>query len=347
MGQPEPDRSVPIAQVIEQVGVARAIQIKHVASVLYTYRCTLRCRHCLFNCAPSQPNVHVSLEDGLEFLRQLHATDRCIHIAGGEALMYYHEVLELCREADKEGIAPHFIETNATWCVNGDVARTRMLELRDAGVQGLLISACPHHQHECPPERFRTCYETARQVFGERNIAAGDVPLETLQEFHEIACDEERLAEYVQGNRPCLVGRAGERLAQYVPDRPIEDLAQDNMWHGGSGDMSCRREFHAWDMWEIHIDPYANLQTCCGIIFGNAHETPLPEVLERGLHVGNPLVEAVYAKGPVGLLEIAVDKGYQPREGYPQKCGMCWEIRRFLRPHHPETFGPAEIYEGD
>ena len=59
--------------------------------------------------------------------------------------MYYHEVLELCREADREGIAPHFIETNATWCVNGDVARKRRLELQDAGVQGLLISACPHH----------------------------------------------------------------------------------------------------------------------------------------------------------------------------------------------------------
>jgi hypothetical protein len=347
MAEAEPDRSVPIQEVIDRVGVARAIRIKHVASVLYTYRCTLRCRHCLFNCAPDRPNVHVSLEDGLEFLEQLHATDRCIHIAGGEALMYYHEVLELCREASKKGIAPHFIETNATWCVNAEVARGRMLELRDAGVQGMLISACPHHQHECPPERYRHCYEASAETFGERNVAAGDHPLEALEEMHAIAVDEERLGEYVRGSTPMLVGRAGEVLAKYVPERTVEELAGDNMWHGPSEDASCRREFDPHDMWEIHIDPYANLQTCCGIIFGNAHETPLPELMERGFHLDDPLVAAVYERGPVGLLEIAVEKGYEPRATYPQKCGMCWEIRKFLRPHYPETFGPAEIYQGD
>ncbi|HJN17932.1 MAG TPA: radical SAM protein, partial [Armatimonadota bacterium] len=340
-------RSVPIAEVIEQVGVARAIQIKHVASVLYTYRCTLRCRHCLFNCAPDRPNVHVSLEDGLDFLRQLHATGRCIHIAGGEALMYYHEVLELCREADREGIAPHFIETNATWCVNGDVARKRLLELQDAGVQGLLISACPHHQHECPPERFRTCYETAVEVFGDRNVASSDVPMETLRNYHEIAMDDEKLGEYVRLNNPCLVGRAGERLARYLPERPIDDLAHDSMWKGASEDASCRKEFDGHDMWEIHIDPYGNYQTCCGIIFGNTKNESLAEVLERGVHTANPLTAAVHAKGPMGLLEIAVEKGYQPREGYQQKCGMCWEIRKFLRPFYPDILGPAEIYQGD
>ena len=102
----------PANEVVAVEGVTKAIGLKHVASVLYTYRCTLACKHCLFYCGPRQPDVHVSLADGLEFLRQLHAIDRVIHIAGGEASMYPEEMLELCQAANAEGVAPHFIETN-------------------------------------------------------------------------------------------------------------------------------------------------------------------------------------------------------------------------------------------
>ena len=43
--------------------------------------------------------------------------------------------------------------------------------------------------------------------------------------------------------------------------------------------------------------------------------------------------------------ELAISHGYQARQGYPQKCKLCWEVRKFLRPYFPDTFGPAEIYE--
>ena len=41
--------SLPVDEVIDKVGVARAIGLKHVASLLFTYRCTIACKHCLFN----------------------------------------------------------------------------------------------------------------------------------------------------------------------------------------------------------------------------------------------------------------------------------------------------------
>ena len=46
-----------------------------------------------------------------------------------------------------------------------------------------------------------------------------------------------------------------------------------------------------------------------------------------------------------GALKIVVQRGFKPRDGYPQKCNFCWEVRKFLRPYFPETFGPAEVYE--
>ena len=96
-------------------------------------------------------------------------------------------------------------------------------------------------------------------------------------------------------------------------------------------------------MWEIHIDPYGNIQTCCGIVLGNAHRTPLPDVMETGF-THNELAGIVHDQGPFGLLRIAVERGYRTRDGYPQKCNLCWEVRKFLRPYYPEELGPDEIY---
>ena len=53
----------------------------------------------------------------------------------------------------------------------------------------------------------------------------------------------------------------------------------------------------------------------------------------------------VHEEGPYAYLELAKQHGYVPAEGYAQKCHLCWETRKFLRPLYPETFGPAEVYE--
>jgi len=336
---------VPVGDAIRQHGVAAAIGMKHVASVLYTYRCTLACKHCCFYSGPHRPAIHVGLEDGLEYLRQLHATDRVIHIAGGEALMYYDDVLALCRAAGAEGVCPHFIETNTTWCISDDTARSRLSELRDAGVLGLLLSADPYHQAACPPDRYLRCLEAACEVFGDRNVAGARLTMAELEDLVVVSRDQVRLREYATGNPPCLTARAGDELAPWFPDRPVDELASDWMWHGPSEGMTCREQFEPEEMWEIHIDPHGNIQTCCGVIIGSVKRMPLGEYMRTGFAAHSALVAAVHRDGPLGLLPYAVERGYEPKERYPQKCGMCWEIRRFLRPFFPEAFGPAEVYE--
>jgi hypothetical protein len=338
-------RDRPVDEVVAEAGVSRAIGLKHVASLLFTYRCTIACQHCLFNCSPKRPDVCVSFEDGVEFMRQLRETDRCIHIAGGEAMMYYDEMMAICRAAHEIDAAPHFIETNASWCKTEEIAETRYAELMDVGVSGVLISADPYHQRFVPPERRERAYRWAVKMMGEENVAASDVSLERLQEYREIGRDPERVAEYSRENPPRFVGRAGDDLASASPDRPLADLADDALWHGGSETRDCRSEFDAESMWEIHIDPYGNIQTCCGIVIGNAHEKPLVEWMERGFHTDDDLVRMAYEEGPYAYLELARSHGYEPLPAYPQKCAMCWEARKFLRPHYPKTFGPAEIYD--
>lgn len=333
----------PVDEYIEKQGVVRAIGAKRVASLLLTYRCTLACAHCLFNCSPRQPRRVPSVEQGVRYLRMLRETDRAVHIAGGEAMMEYERMLAICREAAKWGAAPHFIETNATWCTSRAVARQRLAELREAGVRGLLISADPYHLAQFPVDRYLRCYQAAVETFGPENVAAAAATREQLREMGRTGRDPQGLADYVRRHPPNMVGRAGEVLAGLLPARPIADLAQDRMWHGESPGMCCAGEFDAGTMWEIHLDPYGNVQTCCGVIVGNADRTPLPELMAAGFGTGNPIVSALQEEGPVGLLRMAEARGYR-RQRYVQKCHLCWQVRKFLRPHYPHLLGPDEIY---
>jgi len=77
-------------------------------------------------------------------------------------------------------------------------------------------------------------------------------------------------------------------------------------------------------------------------ILGNVERTPLPAQTAAGFP-GNPIVDALREQGPVGLLRLAEACGYQ-REEYVQKCHLCWQVRKFLRPHHPDIPRPAEAY---
>lgn len=336
--------SLPVDEVIAKVGVAQAIGIKKVASLLFTYRCTIACFHCLFNCSPSHPNVYVSFEDGVEFLRQLRETDRVIHIAGGEPMMYYRQMLKICQYADKYGFAPHFFETNASWCINDEVTQRRYNEMKQAGIKGVLISADAYHQAFVIPKRRYRAFEWAVKIFGRENVSAGDISLEALTELRKIGRDETLIGEYAKTHTPRLIGRAGEKLAKFLPKRTIDDLIHDHLWASQSEGKECAVEFDPNRMWEIHIDPYGNIQTCCGIIIGNAYKKTLIEYMEQGFHTDNELVRIAYEQGPYGYIELAVNRGYKLKDGYPQKCNLCWELRKFLRPYYPETFGPSEIY---
>jgi hypothetical protein len=336
---------LPVDEVIEKVGVAQAIGIKMVASLLFTYRCTIACKHCLFNCSPNLPDVCTSVEDGVKFMKQLRNTDRVIHIAGGEAMMYYRKMMQICRIANEGGFAPHFIETNASWCISEKIAEKRYKELIQVGVKGILISADPYHQVFVDPDRRYRAFVWAVELFGRENVAAGDISLEALSDLRDIGLNESRLAEYAKDHPPNLVGRAGEALAKYFAERSIDELKDDRLWHSNNSSKGCELEFDPDRMWEIHIDPYGNIQTCCGIIIGNAHKKPLTEYMKTGFIEDNELVKIAYEKGPYGYLDLAVKKGYKQKERYPQKCNLCWETRKFLRQYYPETFGPAEIYD--
>lgn len=341
--QTEGLKALPVQDVIARVGLEKAVSYKCVGALIFTYRCSISCDHCLFGCGPRVNSPPMSVEDGLIFLRQLHELDRVIHIAGGEAMLYWNELAQLLEKAGREGIAPHFVETNSSWAVNESIVRERFHYLRDCGVLGVYFSADPYHFRHVAPENFLRAQEVACKVFGDQYICGHKATPEKTQEFVRIGRDPALLSTYVRQSPPMIVGNAAVRLAQYLPDIPVEKL---DLGPGkkSSFDSGCYRGVLPPTVWEIHIDPYGNIQTNCGIILGNAKHTSVKEVLQRGVTPDNPIVFAVAQGGPCALLELARAKGCPVITQAKSKCHLCYLVRGLLRPHFPQIFGPDEVY---
>jgi len=326
-----------VAAAIREHGLRSCVNPKRfrVAGIIWTYQCTIACRHCLFACRPERPHVVMAKEDCLEYLRAFHRMPRVIHMAGGECMVFYDEMLELCREAQREGVPPHFVETNSSWCTSDALVRERFTELREAGIFGVLLSCDPYHQEFVPAERVRRSFRIAVEVFGEENVLGSSPDEARGAELERLTQDEAALRAHVRQHPPgWMTGNAYTHLAKYLDRRPLEAFEHER----------CADRFDIETTWEFHFDPYGNLQTNCGIVLGNARRTPPLELLTQESISANPIVRVAVEAGPVGLMRMAMERGLTPREGYATKCELCYHARLHLRPHFADVLCPDEVY---
>jgi hypothetical protein len=335
-----------VEDLIRRVGLAKAGTERKVAAILFTYRCTIACRHCLFACRPDRPDVVMEPAQCVRHLRQLHELGRVVHIAGGEAMLYWDVLAATLRLARAQGVMPHFIETNGSFATDDAVVRERFGVLKQQGLLGILLSCDPYHQEFVPPANILRARRIAREVFGEQNVWASTVPDEQVYEYPAIVHDEARLRELVRSNPPMLVGSACTKLGPLLDSFPIEQLPPQRSWTGGPQPAHCAAEFNLETMWEVHIDPYDNIQTNCGVILGKADGGPIQNVLAGNRSAANDIVRILSQEGPMGLAEFARRRhGFEVPQRARQKCQLCYLTRRFLRPFYRDVLGPAAVYD--
>ena len=334
-----------VDRLIAQEGLVRTGVQLGVAALLYTYRCTIACRHCCFGCGRGAPDVHMATDRAVAHLEALHQIGRVIHIAGGEAMLYWDDLREVLARAAARGCQPHFIETNCSFATSDAVVRERIAFMKDHGVVGILLSADAFHQAFVPPEHFLRVRRLSREAFGPQNVWASESPDEEIMDLAAIARDEHRLGEFVRRHPPTLVGAAQRELRKFFDEHPIAELPHGTDWRDPCPGPDCAVVFSKARIWELHIDPYDNIQTNCGIILGKATETTPLDLLKRGPGEANEIVRMVCRGGPVALAEMA-----RRRHNYvlPQKactrCDFCYTVRKFLRPFYPDVLGPHEVY---
>ena len=113
-------------EMIQRVGVRAAANREHfnVAGIIFTYQCSIACRHCLFACRPARPHVAMSKEDCLEYLHFFYRLPRVIHLAGGDCFIFYDHLWEF--HLDPYGN----LQTNCG-VVLGNAKRTPLAEIVD------------------------------------------------------------------------------------------------------------------------------------------------------------------------------------------------------------------------
>lgn len=335
-----------VDQLIDDVGLPQASAERRVAGILFTYRCSIACRHCLFGCASDRPGVAMTPRQCADYLGLLHETGRVVHVAGGEPMLYWGALAEAVRLSAAEGNAPHFIETNCSFAADDTGVAERLSFLAEHGVKGIYASADPFHQEFVPAERFLRVRRLAREIFGERNFYGPANSDTEVLDFVAIVRDETRLREYVRGRKPRMVGTAHERLGRHLdPYGPSDPQLPGGGWGRAAVGRDCRAQFESGSMWEIHIDPYGNIQTNCGMVLGTLPATTPAALLASGPERANRFVATVCSDGAMGLAEWAQRAhGFAPPEKVTQTCELCYLTRRFLRPFHPEVFGPEEVY---
>ena len=330
-----------VDDLIDERGLRAASVRCRVAAVLFTYRCSIPCRHCLFGCAADRPNVHTTARQCADYLALLHQTGRVIHVAGGEAMLYWDVLAEAIALAHAERNAPHFIETNCSFAESDRVVRERFAFMAARGVKGIYASADPYHQEHVAPERFLRVRRLTREIFGPNRFYGPEASDEEVLGFPHMSADEGRLRDYVRAHAPRMVGTAQKRLSPYLPDYAPDSA---NLPRATAG-ANCRDQFQADSMWELHIDAYGNLQTNCGMIVGRLPDTTPARLFADGPENANRFVRTVCEGGAVGLAELARrEYGFVWPQRVTQACELCYLARRHLRRWHPEIFGPAEVY---
>jgi hypothetical protein len=323
---------------IDELGLFPAIQEYRVAAALFTYQCTITCKHCMFGCRSGRANAGAVMTPTqcVDALEMLHDTGRLVHIAGGEVMLYWDVLAESVKLAHERGLAPHFIETNCSFATDDTIARDRLTFLRDHGVGGIYTSCDPYHQEHVPAEDFLRVRRIATELFGEKRFYSPDATDDRVREYVQIVRDESRLREYVREYTLMMVGTGQQQLSKYLDTFPVETLAEG---------CSCNGNFTKDTLWEIHIDVYGNIFMNCGIILGNVASTTPAEVLDAGPEHTNRFVEALCEGGPMALAKIAeAEYGFVPPTEVCQSCELCYLTRKHLHPFHPDIFGPDEVY---
>ena len=299
--------------------------------ILVTYQCNIRCRHCYINCGPDRKGaIDLALAESL--LRQAKEaglTGSNIHLGGGEAFLHFDRVVDILRIAERLGMTPiSWVETNCFWCTSDKIARDRLRTLHEAGVSKIWLSADPYHQEYVPFENVARAKRIAVEIFGEDRIT-----ISRRQYFDSPDAWPDHGA-FVNAHPPMLMGRAYEHLRNYLPRKPLDEIARER----------CEKEVSPEKMREVHINPDGSIMpsNCSGIILGDAGATTLSKLCGTDDWRKGDIPRVLADRGPVGLLDLA--PGFEPKETYAQRCELCWEVRSFLASDYPETLAPPECY---
>lgn len=269
---------------------------------------------------PNSPKGRVGVNEGL-------------HFTGGEPFLNYSLLKRAVRLAEGLGYPSVFVETNCFWCLSEEIAIEKFNELRETGLEGVLLSVNPFLIEKIPLERVENGIGAAVEVFNPQNVLVYHTLYLTLLRklsvrgtlrFEEYLEKAARVDPYLflRGFDPGLLlpmGRLVYTLRKLYKTKPAKEFFK----------TSCAEELTR--PWHVHVDCYYNYIPgyCAGLSLGDARK--LKELLQ-GVNLDDKPVLAALRNSLGDLYKLAVGGyGYKERgEGYISRCHFCLDIRLHL-----------------
>ena len=310
---------------------------------LLTFRCPSKCKHCCYKAGPERSG-YMKLADAEKYLKELMDTQplQSIGAHGGEPFLHFGLLKHIMKKAKELEVPKTWVITNGFWAKTGAVAKRRLVELKEAGLTNITFSVDGFHQEYIPLETVRNGIEAAVGVGFERvnvdsyylghpesgssfNISTRDA-LESLKDLDGI--------EFHSGQADCE-GRGAE-LAMYIESKEGTPTGKCQLPFWIGGDLKNPEA--------VEIDFEGNVTLCPGICIGNTQNQSLAQILQSYDFLEHPILSTVAEEGPVGLLKIAKTKGFKQHQKFVDECHLCYEMRKFLRPHYPQYLAPEDCY---
>ncbi|RLF23684.1 MAG: hypothetical protein DRM97_04475 [Thermoprotei archaeon] len=334
------------------------------AGIILSYRCTCEGRHCMYACSPRWSNDWFRLDDLKQILSKLAyyfmrfyphnvqgvlGLNYGLHFTGGEPFLNFNLLLEAIRIAKEFKIPSVFVETNCFWCVNDDSKRL-LLRLKEAGLDGILISINPFTVEFVPYENMLRALKYSIEVFGRNNVMLYH-PLyyELLNLINAKGRIEfEEFVRRLLSKSPALLSRSLDPGILLPMGRLVYRLEKLYEHYPARQFFNEACTYELTRPWHIHIDCYCNYVPgyCAGISLGDARR--LNEMVENGIELDDrPILQAL-CMGLGHLYRFAVENyGYRERrDGYISKCHLCLDIRRHIveRSKEFKELQPLEFY---
>lgn len=311
-------------------------------TVLTTSRCTAACGHCSMNSSPDRRD-RLSFDTIRTTIDELHAHSPLgvVIFAGGEPTLMGETLLDAIAHADGLGIMTRIV-TNASWAISDAKAEAKILELRQAGLGELNISADDYHLPWIPFENVKRAWRAAKSrgfysvvianCYGPNSLVTPDYIMEELCERLPMRFDD-------QGANVSLPSVAADGTVYMLSNSYLQRLGRahseiadhDLIYPHDQNDLagSC-----PWAVRSAALSPQGRLVACCGmeaehnqvLDFGPVQPGAVQSMID--LANRNVLVNAIALLGPLFVQQFVRSRREDLvfRERYSTVCEICEDL---------------------
>ena len=328
--------------------------------IMTNYQCNAACRHCLYACSPERSGGYIQPEMADKIcglLREGGCTS--VHIGGGEPFLDIGGLVMLLETCRRCGITVEYIETNAFWAADENLAVKYLRALTAAEADTLCISLDPFHAEYVPPALpIKLAEMCRREGFGyflwQEKYRAVLSRLKAPHKVHTRAELEVRLSyDYVLDTSQTyglkFGGRAMSIEAEYGTPRPLAEItgaSPEDSPSRAAQKKPCRNLLQSG---HFHVDLHGRYipPGCTGIAI------PLEEAVHGVSYGKYRAFDTLVTGGVAALFDLAQGLGFKPEPAYTSSCALCVNIRHWLSGQDgfpeldAEHYGASLTYTGE